>query len=238
MRKMAENKDKKTKSKKPTVKKEVREIFNIEKAGEEVIKETKGEEEVKEVKKGQIEHQNKILRNVLILGGFVVIGVIIGYFFIYMSTNFEHKGIAYNIVDTEQVRFYHTQFPLFVKGKEINYHVYLRKDPRENVRIPFEGNFAFDDDIVLNSTSGFNCDGKGVIATANMNQILIALGAEVINDPEAVCDPDGRYLHINLEEGEESKIEQYGPRCYKFKINNCEIIDVTERYLTEVIERI
>jgi hypothetical protein len=71
-----------------------------------------------------------------------------------------------------------------------------------------------------------------------MNQILIALGAEVINDPEAVCDPDGRYLHINLEEGEESKIEQYGPRCYKFKINNCEIIDVTERYLTEVIERI
>jgi len=233
---MADKKPKDVKS--PKVKKEITEIFDIEKDGKEFVKESKGEEEVEKVKKGQIEHQNQLLKNVLILGGMVVLGVLIGYFFIQATNNFEHNEIKYNIVDTEQVRFYHTSFPLFQNGKEIMYHVYLRKDPRENVIIPFQGDFRFDDDIVINSTGNFNCDGRGVIAIANLNQIVSSLGSTVINDPQATCDPDGRYLHINLEEGEETKIEQYGPRCYKFIINNCEIVDVTERYITEVIQRV
>jgi hypothetical protein len=225
-------------AKKKSKKKEVKEIFEVEKDGKEEIKEAEGEEEVKEVKEGQIESENKILRNIFIVIGVFILAFLIGYVIFTMANQFEYKEIKFNIVDTDKVRFYHTSFPLFVKGKEINYHVYLRKDPRENERIPFEGDFVFDEDIVLNSTSGFNCDGKGVVAVANMNQIFSSIGANVVNDLNATCDDQGRYLHINLEEGEETKIEKYGPRCYKFKINNCEILEVTERYLVEVIARI
>ena len=230
-------KEKKSKKKSTSKKKEeVHEVFEVDKGRKEKIIESEGEQEVVEVKEGQIETENKILRNVFIIVG-VLFLVFLGVFFWMQSIkHFEYRGVDFDIVDTQNVRFYHTSFPLILEAKEILYNVYLRKDPRENEKnVPIEGEILFSEKIVLNSTSSFNCEGEGVIAVANFNQIFTALGVEVIRDPNATCDLFGRFAHINLEEGNETKIERYGPRCYRFEINDCEILEATERYIIEAV---
>lgn len=235
---MAEKKTKKRGKKSKKELEKVEEVFEIEKDGKTTVKKVEGEEEVVEVKKGQVKEENRILKNTLIVLGVMVaffLGVIL---WMHMINTFEYREMDFNIVETEQVRFYHTAFPWFLEGQNVNYNVYLRKDPRINENVPFDGEFLFSDVMVLNSTKPFNCGGEGIVAMANFNQIFLALGTDVLSDPNASCDEFGRYIHINLEEGDETKIEQYGPKCYNFQINNCEILDVTERYLIEAVARV
>jgi len=51
----------------------------------------------------------------------------------------------------------------------------------------------------------------------------------------AGCDQYGRYTYFELIEGNETKIEKFGPYCYKLQFSDCEILPVTERILIEAI---
>ena len=120
----------------------------------------------------------------------------------------------------------------------INYNIFLRKDPRiTGKNVPLNGQVFLSDVMVLNSTDNFNCDGDGVIAIANFQQVIGFFGTTIINDKNATCDKQGRYMFVNLLKGNETKIERFGPICYNFYINNCEILDVTERFLLNLLER-
>jgi hypothetical protein len=41
-------------------------------------------------------------------------------------------------------------------------------------------------------------------------------------------------MFVQIEEGEETRIEQFGPSCYKLIVNDCEILPATERFMIEV----
>jgi len=45
-------------------------------------------------------------------------------------------------------------------------------------------------------------------------------------------------MYINLKEGEETKIEQTGTACYDILINNCEILEGTEKFMVETFAEI
>jgi hypothetical protein len=230
---------KKRATKKKVKKEEVCEVFDIEKDGKKESKEFCGEQEVEEVKKGQVEKENKLLKNIIIIAAAVILIFLITYFFAQSINEFDFRGTGYNIIDTKNIRFYHTSFPLYLETGKMNYNVYLRTDPRKTEeKIPFDGRVLFDTEMVINSEAEFNCEGKGVIAMANFNQIFTALGMNVMTDPNATCDEEGRYIHITLKESEESSIVQYGSKCYEFNINNCEILDVTERFIIEAVDKI
>ena len=125
--------------KKKSKKEEVKEIFEVEKPSkgtassktpstsdsgeprEEKIVEAKGEitpkkEEGKEkVTKKQISNENKLLLNILIVLGLLLVSFVGGYFFIESQKHFEYRGIEFDVVD--EIAPYRTNFPAKYQGK-------------------------------------------------------------------------------------------------------------------------
>ncbi|MEN7981893.1 MAG: hypothetical protein ABFQ65_00415 [Nanoarchaeota archaeon] len=231
-----------TKGKKiPKTKKEtVCEIFEVEKEGKEKIVRTCGQEEVKFATKDQIAHQNKLLRNILLTIGFFVGGFILILMIFYSMSHFELEGVKYNIIKEKDVTFYHTSFPskYYNPGVLTKYDLYLRTDPRELKNIAFEGNLNLLEMGVVAIAEGdnFNCEGDGNIANVNFNNIIKAMGTTVTTDPEySFCDEQGRYNYFEWKSGDETKIVQTSPICYDFVIKDCEVLEVTERFLIETL---
>ena len=202
-----------------------------------VKREKKSKERKKErriVSKKQIKTENKILRNFI----FGVIALIILFLLLALlinsAKNFEYEGIKFNVVKAGEVIFYHTSFPLIEDGREITYNVYLRKDPRMG-GVAFDGEINLLEMMVLENTESFVCGGDGGIAMLNFQQILGALGTTIIKDPNATCDSQGRFMFMRIQSGDETSIKQFGPACYEININNCEILDGTERFLIETL---
>lgn len=219
------------------IKEEVCNVFEVEKDGKEKIVEGCAEVEEKPAGEKQVKEQNKILRNVLIGIGIFILFFVIGFYFTASVKNFEYNNIKFNIVKEGKIVFYHTSFPItYDSGEKAIYNLFLRKDPRKIGEIPFGGELSNLEMLVINSSENFNCDGDGVIAIANFQQILNALGTKVVNDPKANCDKYGRYNFVNMQRGDKTEIKSVGKNCYVLAINNCEILDVTERFLLEVLK--
>ena len=230
-------KNEKKEAEKKQIKEKVVEYFEVEKDGKESIVEAKGQE-ISETNHGkiQITDENKLLRNILIALGILMLVFLGIYFFANSSKNFEYKGIGYTIVD--EVAPYRTSFPVKYNGEDAVYNIYLRNDPRKlDENVPFSGEINLQKYIVINATDNLNCNGDGIIAIANLAKMQI-FQMEILKDKNATCDSQGRYMFINVINGTESKVEQYGPSCYELAVNNCEVIPVTEKFLTEVFAKV
>lgn len=191
--------------------------------------------------KKQLDSEEKTLKYVLAGIGIFILVFALGFYINYSMKNFTLDGIKYDIMTEKEVKFYHATIPIKDdKGRLVtNFNMYLRKDPRETVKnVKFEGGAFWSGVVVLDSTGeDFNCNGDGVISIANMQQIINQFQSKMIKDPEAGCDAEGRYTYIKLQTANETSIEQVGPKCYNFNINNCEIMDVTERFMIDIAER-
>lgn len=189
------------------------------------------------------ERENKTLIKILVTLGILIILGLIGFSLVNSMRHFEYRGVKLDAILIGEVLFYHTSIPVYslnpdkgVEGRKVaDYNIYLRKDPRELRKLDIKDEIAWTDTLVLNSTGSFECEGQGVIAVANLDQVLSFFGTKVVKDPSVSCDPQGRYIFVNMEEGEETYIEQIKPSCYVFHISNCEILDVTERFMFEKI---
>ncbi len=238
---MARTKDSKRKttkkSKQGQKKKEQCEIFKIEKEGKEkTLKICVPETEKKEaVNENIAKKENKILFWVFVTAAALILIVIASYFGFKSLKHFNYNGMEFDIRNERGVIFYHTSFPLMYKGLMVNYNVYIRNDPRELESIPFNGSIVLREMMVLNSTDRFVCDGDGGIAIYNFQQILGALGTKIIKDPDAECDPLGRYVFLRIQPGNVTEIKQTGKACYDMYVSNCEILKATERFIMEVL---
>lgn len=187
----------------------------------------------------QMERERKQLRNVLLGLGIFVILIIAAVFFINSIKSFEYKETKFNIVREGDLILYNTKVALFNENGEHyqNYNFFLRNDPRKS-KVDFNGELELKKLAVLNSEEEFNCDGDGIIAILNLRQLYEILGAKVIKDENAACDSEGKYMYINLKEGEKTKIEQTGSACYDILINNCEILEGTEKFMVETFAKV
>jgi len=220
---------------KKKVKEKVCEIFKIKKNGEKTIK-TCGTEETKVVGKDQIKSENKILKNFLIWLGILILIFILIALIINSMRHFEYNGISFSFIKEGEVIFYHTAFPMYSKitGQHIiNYNIYLRNDPRKLENIPFEGEINLLEMMVINNTESFVCGGNGGIAMYNLQQIFKSFGTSLMTDSNATCDSQGRYMFVKIQPGNLTSIEQFGPACYNLNVNNCEILEVTEKFIIE-----
>ncbi|MCX6750206.1 MAG: hypothetical protein NTZ83_02005, partial [Candidatus Pacearchaeota archaeon] len=59
-----------------------------------------------------------------------------------------------------------------------------------------------------------------------------------MRDENASCDELGRYMYIVVQPGEETSVEKFGPNCYNINIKDCEILEGTERFITEMLVKI
>ena len=232
-------KGKKKKNKKKGYKKrKFYEFFRVKKKGKEKTIKVTGTERIKVETKKQIEHQNILLRNIFIGLGIFILAILFFFWFVNSLSTFEYEGIEFNIIKEGEVIFYHTSFPMIHEGKDINYNIYLRNDPRKLKDISFEGELNLLEMVVINNTEDFVCGGDGGIAIINFQQILRAFGINMMKDSNATCDSQGRYMFLVIKPGNVTSIEQFGPACYNLNVNNCEILKVTEKFLVELIVKV
>ena len=187
----------------------------------------------KQKKKTQKQQHEDMLRNMFVTLGVIVILVLAFYFIANSVSNFNYKGVDFTIVKEEKLIFYQTSLPVTYQGQDTEYNFYLRNDPRKLDEIPFEGQVEFIPFVVLNSTEDYTCGGYGVIAMANLVNLYTLMGSKVIQDANATCDDQSNYLFLRLQPGNETSIEQFDTACYNLNINNCEILEVTEKLMVE-----
>jgi hypothetical protein len=242
-------KKEKKETKKRKTKEEISEIFKIEDGKEKVVK-THAEVEKKEEvpSKKQIKRENKILRNVIIFMIGLVLIFFVVYAAIYFTNHFKVDGIKFEVVKMGSLTFYKTSLPGIINysgdfvlgdygsGNEVEYNFYFRKDPRILRRISFDGGIIQIKKFnVINITDSFNCDGDGIIAIANLLKLYEVMEGSIIKDENASCDENGIYGWIQIKEGNETKIERFGPACFNLYVKDCEILDATERFMLETL---
>ena len=199
----------------------------------ETKKDLQEEKEKRIQKKEQIKSENLILKNLFMgVGIIIIIGFAI-FFFNSQAKNFEYEGVKFKIVKEGDLVLYQTSIPVIYQEKKVPYNFYLRNDPRKLSKIPFEGDINLAPILVINSTEDFHCDGDGIIAVANLLNLYKISGIEVIKDENATCDSEGKYAFLQIQAGNETSIEKFGPSCYNIYVNNCEILKALERLMIE-----
>lgn len=192
----------------------------------------------------RIKHQNKILRNFLVVIGGIILIIVFIYFVAMMPKTLEYKGVEFNEHKEKELLFYHTTFPKTNSQGDIkNFNVYLRTSPDKLKTIEFNGDFEFKNNMVINFSDNiseeFECNGskKGddVIAIANVLNVFNNMGTKVIRDQEASCDEQGRYIFMNIKKGDNTRIEEYSENCYDIYVNDCEVLYGTERFILEAL---
>ncbi len=204
-----------------------------------MVKAKKGKNKKKKSRKTsgkkQIEYENKLLRNLFIGVGIFILIVLILFWVFSFASKFEYEGVKFKIVKEGNLILYQTSLPVIHNGQKATYNFYLRNDPRKLADIYFEGGLFMDDNMVINSTEDFNCDGDGVIAIANLVKLYEIIGTKVIKDENATCDPELGYAFLQITSANQTNIEKFGPICYRLNIYNCEILKATERFMLETL---
>ena len=190
----------------------------------------------------QPKEESKQLKKIFLVLGFLVLIFVGVFIFMNSSKNFTYDGVDFEVVKAGELILYKTSLPVDSDHKitggaiSVNYNFFLRTDPRKLKNIPL----ILDDDLNqltitrINFTESFNCGGMGNVGIVNLGKLLSVLEVEVTKDETTVCDPEGKYTFLRLQSGNETNIEQFGPSCYNLNINNCEILEVTERYMLEI----
>jgi len=235
--------------KKENLKEEISEVFEVENGKKRII-ETHAEIEKEEEKpsKKEIKKENKVLKTlIIVLVGFVLTFLIV-YGMMYYTTHFEVEGVKFEVVNVGQLTLYQTSLPGMIdvddkfvlgnyhSGEKADYNFYLRTDPRQLKKIDFqEGISQIKKENVLDLTDSFNCNGNGIIAIANVAKLYKAIGTNLIKDENASCEESGRYSWIQVKESEDTNVERIGESCYNININDCEILEGTERFMLETL---
>ncbi len=167
------------------------------------------------------------------------------------STSFTYKGVKFDTVKfcdsgPPCLILYNTSLPVKSNGTDYvvtmpkdstnNYLFYLRNDPRK-LNVSFNGTPVYNKNIVLKYESPFVCNDSA-LAGANFDLLYKILGANVIKDQNATCDPYNRYTYIDFLPGNETKIVQFGPACYNIYIKGCEVLQGTEKYMIETFVKV
>ncbi|MCR4327160.1 MAG: hypothetical protein NUV46_01095 [Nanoarchaeota archaeon] len=187
--------------------------------------------------------ENSTLRNILLIGGVMILLVIGLYVYTQNSGKYSYKNIEFEKNLIGNITFYETlTLANNSKGEEFGFR--LRTDPNEFKQIPFENvdNLRIMKLNVIASEENytFNC-GYGVLPVANLNRLFLEMGAEFAKDENATCDPEGRYNYFTLKYGDENSIKEIGNRCYDLVIKGndtkCDILPVTEKLMVELYSR-
>lgn len=206
-----------------------------------MIKKERNEEAEKKIaEETQKARENKQLKIFFAMIGIVVVVILTTMFVVNKMKNFEVDGVTFNVV--KEIAPYRTSLPVIYEGKNASYNFYLRNDPRKlTEEIPFDGKIKLEvpmNQMVINITGEVDCNKDSGIAVGNLVSLYRVSGISVIKDENATCDNKGRYLFLQIEPGNETRIEQTSGACYTLYVNNCEILKGTERFMVETFEQI
>jgi len=212
-------------------------IKDIKKAEDNIEKEEKSEEKKERPSKEQIRNENKMLA--IFVGVLLLIAAVFAGYLIFSSNakNFTYNGVSYSIVPNGKITFYETTIPIVINGTKTNYPVYIQNDPRKlDSEVPFNGSLYIRQAMAINYSNGISCNGFGAVAIGNLKNLYNAMGVNLVYDPNATCDPQLRYVYVNIKVSNETSIQQVAPACYTINVANCDVLPAVERYMTETYQ--
>jgi len=208
-----------------------------------------GTEEVEVSTKNQLKNQEKLLKNILILLGIIVLLVLGSYIYIQTLRHSTYGEIEFrtaNLGTEDDLLIMYETITLADSndGTEGQFGFRIRTKPSKLKKIPFEGIENFNLMKVNGYSYGegtFDCEGNGVIAMPNFQRLFQKIGMELVHDENASCDPEGRYNQFNLIYGDKTEIKEVGNRCYDVVIegndDSCEILPATEKLMVEIFSK-
>ncbi len=214
-------------------------IEDVKKIEENIEAEEKSEEKHEKPSKEQLKSENKMMA--IFIGVLLLISAVLIIYFL-VSNNaktFTYDNVPYNIIQQGKITFYHTTLPIIYNGTHTYYNLYLRNNPRDLAKeVPFNGNLYIKKNMAINYSADITCDGDGTIAIANFLNLYGVIGTKVVRDPNATCDPQQRYVYVNIKVANETSIQETAPACYTINVANCQILQATERYMTETLSAV
>ena len=199
---------------------------------------------------------------VFMMAAIVLIIVVVPFVNNNFIKQFDYNGISFQKTQLGEIQFYSAKFPIVTGTGQIlgDYAVNLRNDPRDLVDIPVEvpeGNILFniirkggegvyaptyitidpfmevceDSGIALLTLSGFIKDSGPEVSSAVTDKAY----ARDNNVTHKWCDPLSTVFVVT--DGEETKISQIQPNCYKLEFKDCEVLKVTEKVVLNVLEQ-
>ena len=199
---------------------------------------------IRKERKSKKEKQEKEIRLILIFMIVVVSCMFLFYFIIQKMNSFNYLGISFKKTKLGNINFYVGKFPLSkLTGNAIgDLSVYFREDPRKLENIKIDGEILLKRKVALAvGAYELRCEDK-VLAGATLSRFLNGFGISsfgaTTNKTEALelnrtyvsCN-DTAYSVIIFKESNESKITKIGKDCYQLDIKDCEIMNVTERFM-------
>jgi len=212
------------------------EVFGVEKKGKEKVIEKRSEVETPIIKKGQKEHQDKILKIVMFsIIGLILISVI-GYFFINSLKTSNYDGVEFSTISEGNLIFYKTTVMTKDKNTNVANNIYLRTKPSDLKKIPFpRKDFNLMKVSAYNFTSDFSCDEYKTIGIANINNLHQVLGMQLLRDVNSTCDPQGRYAYYSFVAADKTQIKRVGNNCYSVEVANCNLLPAIDKLTAEMI---
>ncbi len=185
------------------------------------------------------ERYNKMLKNFLIGVGIVALIIIAGYLIVQSFSVFEVQGVTFDVkkfCDSGPCLVtYHTTLPVIHDGKKATYNFYLRNDPRKLIQeVPFNGDFKLGESVAVKITYNNHCQGYETIATENLLNLHRVSGISVVNGQNATCESSFGDSFILIQEANETSVVETSQGCYVINVNECEILEGTERFMVEM----
>ncbi len=214
-----------------------------EKKDEPLKKVPKIEEGIKEESKEEVKEErdyNAQLKWVVIAAVFLFVTLIVFYVIYTSVSSFNYNGKEFQKTKIGNLLFYKVSFPLTSPtGKSVaTYNIYLRNDPRSIENISVIGGIDLRNQILVTSKEDFICSDNN-IALANFMQYFEGVERKTVNSiANATCAnfTKGATL-IKIENSSENSIKLAGKDCYVMSVNNCAILNVTERFIIENIAK-
>ena len=238
---------------------ENKEISNISKEVNSDFKENDGKDNVDDFKLEEI--QNKQVKwAVFFMIGIILIVVL---FFVIKGNfidRFDYKGLEFQKTQLGELKFYSAKFPIASGTGQVigDYAVNLRNDPRkldmpitlntltEKIEFSVDRNKYDDVYISLNPFMKI-CEDSGIAVLA-ISSFLRDSGlnvkssvtdkayAKANNLTQRWCDNSIHDTVIIVTDGNETSITEIYPNCYELKFKECEVLQVSEKFILLILE--
>lgn len=206
---------------------------------------------------------NQIKWAVFLMVGLIAIIVLVPYIKLNYLDRFEHKGLEFQKTKLGDLVFYSTEFPVVSGTGQItgSYSVNLRNDPRELEHIPvnisgdkiefsvFKEKYG---DVYISLYPFMDmCEDSG-IALLTLAGFLRDSGLEISsgvtdkayardhNQTHKWCTPFETVIVVAdrgiYTEENETSITEIGTNCYELKFKDCEVMQVTEKFMLIILE--
>ncbi len=188
---------------------------------------------------------------ILLIAGLVILfAVTMSFVYIYThASNFMYKGMKFQKISLEGINAYQTILTFSRGGQSLKYAHVFRYDPRKLDSIDTNASMVLRvKGFVTSEPKVSDCYGSS-LAFVELGTVLGALGMSVRGaTTSAELAEENNLLHVNctnakgstvivLQTSDKNSITQNG-ECYVLNISQCRTLEVTERFVLEMLSQL